>query len=116
MAATEKKLVDQLDDELVANLHKLEQKIRGLLAEIKYKQETLQIAPSDYNRTYSARLAVLQSELDRALKNIHNLMDGVIVNMRQFNQYKKSDDKPLERFAKAVAKYTKEMTKMAQKF
>ena len=116
MAAAEKKLVDQLDDEVVDNIHKLEQKIRGLLAEIDYKQETLSIAPSDYNRTYSSGLDILKRELTVALTHIHDLLDAVIVNVRKFNQYKKGTDHPLDNFAKDVAKYSKQMTKLAQKF
>lgn len=103
-------LINDLEDNARHNIIKLDQKLRGLKAEIEAKLQTLNLLPEHEQETTEQGLTTLLNEIDQAIAGIKTLVGLVVVDEKIL------DSSEVKKLNKMVAENLEKVIRIKSEF
>jgi len=108
--------LEVVDHETRDSVLRLNQKLKGLQAEIRAKLETLEEMNAPDAVTQKKNLSTLIAEVDKALLGISNLTHMVVTPEMTNSEFLQTNHNELEKFRDLVAEKAREITKLKEAF
>ncbi|HRD69148.1 MAG TPA: hypothetical protein PK657_03300 [Legionella sp.] len=104
--------INNIDSDARANIIKLDQKLRGLKAEIEAKLKNLSWNPEDLTNNYTEKLSLVAEEIDKALEGI-----GILVTLAHSESTKEVyDSSEIKEFTHQLSEQVNQINQLKDQF
>ncbi len=111
------KFLNAVDKQLRESILRLDQKLKGMQAEVRVKLESLADSSSDkQNREFERVFTLLDEELTKAIDSIKNLVDIVVSDEATDNEFLISNQENIEKLRNLFAENLETITKIKEEF
>ncbi len=108
--------IDAVDKELHDNIIRLDQKLKGFLAEINVKIETIEEGNSEIEKQSKEQLVMLAEEIIKGISSIEKLVNMVLEEGISESEFREMNREELESLSKEFEQSIRKIVKIREEF